>query len=463
MGIDPASNATVQCDFGNATFFDALTRVYLDAEPLGSAMDVVWSDYNGCGVSGNNPMLWSNLALYGRMQSRGLRGHAFSRFGGLGNHRAPMGFSGDVNQHEVALYHQVKTTQTAANVLWGYWSHDLGAFHDGGQGGAGLSSAPGDHDPTNVTGSELLLRWLQFGAVAPIFRTHCNHCERRVWMFPFHFVAMRDAMRLRNALGPYLYTEARAFFDTAVAPVHPLYYEEPGNAALYAPEVVEREFMHGDRLLAAPITTMTGSPSGVLPWPLFLPSPGGPPGALWASWNGTATYAAGAVEGVLYGPGDIPLFVRGGLLPLKTMASVAGNFPDPLVWALFPGTPAGAYTLYEDDGDSDAYTGGEYVTLAASFVANASGVTFTAAPAAAAAALPQGFPNARGLVLQVRGPPRAPRLVTVNGAALPAAPEGVAPGWCIATEHSLAQPQGALVVSAGQLSSWAEAVVTVQF
>lgn len=120
MGIDPASNATVQCDFGNATFFNALMNVYIDAEPLRSSMDVVWSDYNGCGVSGGNPMLWSNLALWGHMQARGLRGHAFSRFGGLGNHRAPMGFSGDCFQHEVALYHQVKTTQTAANVLWGY-------------------------------------------------------------------------------------------------------------------------------------------------------------------------------------------------------------------------------------------------------------------------------------------------------------------------------------------------------
>lgn len=65
------------------------------------------------------------------------------------NHRYPHGFSGDTFQHEVELYHQVswvracvsvwrppyhcrdqvKTTQTAANVLWGYWSHDIGGFH----------------------------------------------------------------------------------------------------------------------------------------------------------------------------------------------------------------------------------------------------------------------------------------------------------------------------------------------
>ena len=31
---------------------------------------------------------------------------------------------------------------------------------------------------------ELLLRWLQFGAVSPLFRTHCSHCEMRPWKYP---------------------------------------------------------------------------------------------------------------------------------------------------------------------------------------------------------------------------------------------------------------------------------------
>jgi alpha-glucosidase len=328
-----------------------------------------------------------------------------------------------------------------------------------------MAEAPGDHDPTNVTGSELLLRWIQFGVVAPVFRTHCNHCERRIWMFPYHFEQMRDAMQLRNALGPYLYTEARAFFDTAVAPVHPLYYEEPRNAALYALAVVERVFMHGDRLLAAPITTMTGDPNGTLPWELYLPATGGPPGSQWSNWNGSATYDRGPLEGGVFGLGDIPLFVRGGVLPLKTMASVAGNFPDPLVWALFPGSAAGGYTLYEDDGDSDAYRGGEYVTQAVNFTRTGDSITLTASPAASSGALPPGFPSARGLVVQVRGMAVAPRQVQVNGLAVPEAAEGVSPGWYLVGGgggHSpLLLPQGTLVVSAGQQSSWDVAVVSV--
>jgi hypothetical protein len=46
-----------------------------------------------------------------------------------------------------------------------------------------------------------------------------------------------------------------------------------------------------------------------------------------------------------------------------------GNFPDPLVWALFPGGGnTSRFTLYEDDGDSDAYQGGEFVTTAATLI-----------------------------------------------------------------------------------------------
>ena len=42
------------------------------------------------------------------------------------------------------------------------------------------------------------LRWIQFGAVAPILRTHCDHCERRVWLFP-HFPQMK--VRIRSTFG----------------------------------------------------------------------------------------------------------------------------------------------------------------------------------------------------------------------------------------------------------------------
>jgi alpha-glucosidase len=289
-------------------------------------------------------------------------------------------------------------------------------------------------------------------------------------MFPY-FEQMRDAMRLRNALGPYIYSEARAFYDTGVAVVHPLYYDFPHDEALYGPgeaggaaTVADSEYAFGSAVLAAPITAMANVPNGTLNTPIsrsvYLPS------GSWSNWNGSAVTAGPATVTADYGVGDIPLFARAGaLLPLKTMASVTGNFPDPLVWVAFPGAAAGVYTLYEDDGDSDAYQGGEFVTTAAAVAAAAGSLTLTVSAASVAGALPDGFPQARGHVLQVRGVAAAGRAVagvTANGVAVP--PGAGVPGWAVVAEaeHSLAAPAGALVVAAGAgFSSWSDLTVVV--
>ena len=72
---------------------------------------------------------------------------------------------------------------------------------------AGCHAYPGNvstaglcmHDP------ELHLRWLQQGALSHVFRTHCEACEIRPWMFPPGWPdLMFRAYHLRAALLPYL-------------------------------------------------------------------------------------------------------------------------------------------------------------------------------------------------------------------------------------------------------------------
>ena len=141
----------------------------------------------------------------------------------------------------------------------------------------------GDSDPANATGSCLYLRWLQFGAVAPVLRTHCGGCgpngpptcpcERRVWLFATHFSEMRDALVLRAgsqspsfafvalvmrfvmrsipcaALLPYLYTAARGAYDTGIGPLRPVYYSAPLLDDAYGPASAH-EYMFGPDILA---------------------------------------------------------------------------------------------------------------------------------------------------------------------------------------------------------------------
>ncbi len=79
----------------------------------------------------------------------------YHRWGGLGNHRYQVGFSGDTFISWASLDYQTYFNSTASNVLYGYWSHDIGG-HQGV-----------DHiDP------ELYVRWMQFGAFSPILRSH---------------------------------------------------------------------------------------------------------------------------------------------------------------------------------------------------------------------------------------------------------------------------------------------------
>jgi alpha-glucosidase (family GH31 glycosyl hydrolase) len=90
------------------------------------------------------------------------------RYGGLGNQRYPIGFTGDVAALWESLAFQPAFTAAAANVNFGYWSHDIGGFYEPCEG-------------------ELFVRWVQFGAFSPIVRIHgfrSAAIEKRPWHYP---------------------------------------------------------------------------------------------------------------------------------------------------------------------------------------------------------------------------------------------------------------------------------------
>lgn len=121
-----AHNETIPCDMASEAWINALWSVYYDAQPL-SSTSFFWTDYGGCGGSeaGAPPqLLWSNT-VYAEQRARSgaLRPLTFSRYGGWGNPN--IGFSGDTFQHELTLDFEIRMTPTAANALFGYWSHDM--------------------------------------------------------------------------------------------------------------------------------------------------------------------------------------------------------------------------------------------------------------------------------------------------------------------------------------------------
>jgi len=266
-----------------------------------------------------------------------LRPLVFSRWGGLGGHRYPIGFSGDTYNDWASLAFQPRFTATASNVGFGYWSHDIGGHQ------------PGPVEP------ELYARWIQYGALSPILRTHAGNradAERRIWTFPEEtFRVALEAFRLRYELAPYVYGMNRRAYDCGVSLCRPMYYEHPESDAAY---VADEQYMFGDDLLAAPVVAAADSISGLAVSRVWLPR------GEWTEWFSGRTYAIDEAEGrhvsVLARLDEIPLFVRGGaVIPTAPAAErVYSGAAERLVLNIFPGEEGEAH-VYDDDGLTDDY------------------------------------------------------------------------------------------------------------
>ena len=137
-------------------------------------------------LPGLNLLWWINhLHFYDLGRENIKRPFVFSRWGGLGNHRYPIGFSGDTVVTWESLAFQPYFTATAANVGYGWWSHDIGGHMEG------------------IEDAELFARWVQFGVFSPIFRLHSTknpYMKRRPWKYDAEiYQVSREAMQLRHA------------------------------------------------------------------------------------------------------------------------------------------------------------------------------------------------------------------------------------------------------------------------
>ena len=277
---------------------------------------------------------WCNHTFFEDMQKNrpNLRPVIYHRWGGLGSHRYPICFSGDAWAAWSMLGYEIFFTSNASNVLYAYWGHDLGG-HQGG-----------NNDP------ELLLRWLQFGAYTPIFRTHATNdskLERRIWKYS-NFDQLREAVRLRYKLFPYLYTAARETYDTGIGMNRPLYYDYPedGNAYIY-----EDEYMFGDDMLVAPI--YTPQQNGVSSRMVWLP---GEDEQWWDVTRSRLLSGKQAFYGY-YSLDQFPVFYRAGsVIPFYPVRRTVVNDPGEIILKVVPGAN-GTGKFYEDKGEGQDYKG----------------------------------------------------------------------------------------------------------
>lgn len=353
MGIDPATNQYVPFDITNKKF----ARNYFDIlhHPLEKqGIDFFWLDWQqeaNTSVAGVNPTWWLNYTHFTDMEREGKRPLLFHRWGGLGNHRYQIGFSGDTIAVWDSLAFQPYFTATAANVGYGYWSHDIGGHMRVNLGAKPVAGIPQDPDYP-----ELYTRWIQWGAFSPILRTHTTkdpQSERRIWAYPAKYsAAMRDAYLLRYSLIPYIYTAARNAYDNAISICHPLYYDYPEMAEAYD---YKDEYSFGNDMIVAPVATPVNAATELASKSIWLP-----PG-MWTEWFTGAEIQGPAKITRTFALDEIPVYVKAGaVIPMQPkMCNTSEKPVDPLILTIFPGA-SGEARLYEDAANTPAYANGEF-------------------------------------------------------------------------------------------------------
>jgi alpha-glucosidase len=198
---------------------------------------------------------------------------------------------------------------------------------------------------------ELFVRWMQLGALIPLFRGHTEKGtpDQEPWAFGDEVEEIsRTYLELRYTMIHHLYDLAYEASQNGVPIVRPLFMEFPQDQTTYP---IEDAYMVGDDLLVAPVVE-----KGAVSRMVYLPQ-----GAQWLDyWTGKA-YEGGQSYDVDTPLDVMPLFVKAGsIIPTQEAVQYVGEKEvNPITFLVYPGADD-EYTLYLDDENTKAYQEGQY-------------------------------------------------------------------------------------------------------
>lgn len=337
MGVDPQTKQNIPWINSDKKFMKNMFKNVLGPMEK-DGVDFWWLDWQqgiyDPKVKNLSNTWWINYAFFTDMEkNRETRPMLYHRWGGLGNHRYQVGFSGDAVVSWKTLDFQPYFNSTASNVLYGYWSHDLGG-HIGSK-----------IDP------EMYTRWMQFGALSPIMRTHSQKSSglnKEPWVFDKQYSeVLRNTIRQRYEMAPYIYMMARKGYDDGLSLCRPMYYDYPQNKEAYE---FRSEYMFGDDVLVAPATSP--AKDGYTMVRVWLPE------GEWYEWHTGTVLKGGQIVERPFAIDEYPIYVKAGsVLPMytKDVMNLSGNDED-IVVTLFPGgNGTSSFTMYEDNGNDKEY------------------------------------------------------------------------------------------------------------
>lgn len=198
---------------------------------------------------------------------------------------------------------------------------------------------------------EMYARWIELGVFYPFCRTHtsANMPDQEPWSFgPKVTDISRDVIKLRYRLLPYTYSVFEESTRTGWPVMRAMVFEFPAdeNVANMADQ-----FMWGEWMLVAPVVKR-----GQTKRTIYLPK------GQWYDFFTGESFAGPRTIEVDTPLEKLPIFAKAGaIIPMAPDMRHTGEKPwDPLTVEVFPGPEPSSFVLYEDDGESMAYTRGEW-------------------------------------------------------------------------------------------------------
>lgn len=316
-------------------YFDELIRPLIN---LGT--DFFWIDYN------NPKDLYTLRALnhyhflnYKRDNIK--RPMILSRNGLISSHRYPVLYSGQtiVSWKNLSLIPEYNSKSSNIGISW--WSHDIGGYKNGME------------DP------ELYMRFIQLGTYSPILRLSSDQShfyKREPWLWDVKtYSVVKDYLKLRHRLIPYIYTESYKYSRTGLPLIQPVYYKYP---EIYDEPLYKNEYYFGTELFIAPITNKKDLLMNRTVQRIFLPN------GVWYDFKTGKKFMGGKRYVSFFKDEDYPVFAKKGtIIPLSILDEENLNdtsSPSKMEVQIFPGA-SNTYKLYEDDGISSSHEEGEYL------------------------------------------------------------------------------------------------------
>ena len=174
----------------------------------------------------------------------------FARSASVGGQQFPVHWGGDCSATYPSMAETLRGGLSFAMSGFAFWSHDISGFE-------------------STAAADLYKRWAAFGLLSTHSRLHGSESYRVPWLFDEEACdVVRSFAQLKCRLMPYLYQQAVEAHETGVPVMRPMALEFFGDPAT---AYLDRQYMLGGALLAAPIFREDGAadyylPSGLIFW-----------------------------------------------------------------------------------------------------------------------------------------------------------------------------------------------------